>query len=107
MSRVSDSNRYPRRNINDRDTTYLNLEHNTRPHLKPIEPYTYYDLKTPTDHQFIRPVKDFKEIEAVKIYPDDELINPPIYKKIIDQQRVNIAGKYFNRTDLTGKVSSR
>jgi len=107
MSRVTDSNRYPRRTIDDWDTTYLKLAQNTRPIFKQVEPYTYYDLKTPASKNFIRPVKDYKEIEKVVIFPEDEFLNPPIYAKIIDQQKVNIAGKYFKRTDLTEKVSTR
>ena len=107
MSRVGDSNRYPRRKTDDIDTTHIYLQRTIRPPVKPIDPYSYYDLKTPADNSFIRKPDNFKPVEKTVIYPEDEFLNPPVYRQVIDQQKVNIAGKYFKRTDLTGKTSTR
>lgn len=107
MSRVTDSNRYPRRAIDDVDRTPLLLQHNTKPIAKTIKPYMYYDLKTPADNKFVRKPDNFNEIEGKVIYPEDENLTPPVYRQVIDKQKVNIAGKYFLRTDLIGKVATR
>lgn len=107
MSRVTDSNRYPRRLYNEIPTEHTYLQHNTKPPAPIVKADTYMKHKTPTDVKFVTKPDNFNSIKPKIIYPEDEDLSPPVYRQVIDQQMVNIAGKYYKRTDLTGKLSTR
>ena len=107
MSRVTDNNRYPIRNYNEQDLSYTHQQHHIRPPPSNIQNDKLMKNKTPTDVKFVVKPDDFNEIKPVVIYPEDEDLSPPVYRQVIDDQKINIAGKYYKRTDLTAKLSTR
>lgn len=107
MSKVSDANRYPRRHYKDTVMDHINLDINKRDPPPKVVADTYVKNKQYTDVDYAFKPDNFNEIKPKVIYPEDEELSPPVYRQVIDKQMVNVSGKYYKRTDLTGKVSSR
>lgn len=107
MAKVKEDQYYPVRNYNEQDLSYTYQQVNIRPPPPNIQNDKLMINKTPTDVKFIVKPDNFNEIKPVVIYPEDEDLSPPVYRQVIDESKINIAGKYYKRTDLTGKLSTR
>ena len=106
MSSVVDNN-YPVRLFKDIDTSHTNSQHNVKQSPQPIKPDVYIKNKTPTDVKFITKPDNFNKLQPHVIYPEDEELSPPVYRQVIDESRINIGGKFYNRSDLVGRIATR
>ena len=99
MSGAVDNN-YPVRGYRDIDTWHTYSQHNIKPSPPPIIPDVYVKKKKPTDVKFKTKPDNFNKLQPKVIYPEDEELSPPVYRQVIDESRINIGGKFYNRSNL-------